>query len=227
MGLGWGFGEGKSISLIDHALGKPVISEMLHGKSYEDKYAGIYAQAQQSKLAANAALYKGLSAINQGYGSAQQAIQQQGAVATKQLMDSEREAIERARQDMIARGMNDPVALAGITRGLQGKTSDALNQLNALIAGQNSNVRIAQGQDRARIHGAISQNEMGLGAMGTQIGLNTQYGQQGGILGDVLGLVGMLYGGGMFGGGGGSGGGASGGYPLQYGSGSMVPPTNY
>lgn len=207
MSLGWGFGKGKSISVFDHLVGKPVIAEMIHGKDYSDEQMALWNKAIGSMNApygaARASLARALESINKGYANAESSITQQGAVATKALLDREKQNLASVKQSSIDRGIYSSTVYDAMNRGVNADTNSALGELNAQLALLGSNVRIGKGMAQAGAYNQIAgleQNRMGyLANLGAGAAANVQQGAQGGYGGDILGMLGMIYGGGWFG----------------------------
>lgn len=190
----WGVGEGQSFSLMDHLLGKGVIHSALWGKSYEDKYAGIGHQLGGQHALSQAALLKGQQAIKRGFGGAQDALNLQGGVATKALLDREQQQLAGSKQSMISRGLYDSTAQDAAVRGINADTNQGLAGLNASLAQLHSNIKIGEGQALADSYGNMAASEDNYNNLLLQLGLNTQYGEQGGAAGLVGGIFGSLFG---------------------------------
>jgi hypothetical protein len=191
------------------------ITDFLFGKDYSGEYAKLGKGLMASKMASQTALQRSLGAINRGYGNAQSALTAQGAVATKMLLDREQQALAGSKQDMISRGLYSTTAQDASARGVSMDASLALNELNAAFGQLHSNVKIQKAQDIASVYGAMSQNTTNYAQMALNLGLNTQYGQQGGFGNAILGILGMWLGGGFGAAAGAIGGGASTSKPVD------------
>lgn len=189
MALGWGFGEGKSISVFDHLVGKPVIAEMIHGKDYSSEYAKLGQGLSQSKALSNAALMKALAAIDKGYGNADSALAMQGSVATKAILDRERQNLAASKNSLIDRGLYSTTTADAVNRGITSATNQDLNSLAAELASLGSNIKISHAQDVAGLYGGVSGNEQNYAQLALTLGLNTEYGKQGGMGGSILGSI--------------------------------------
>lgn len=173
------------------------LTELLLGKSYQFEYDKLGKQLDLSKMASQAALRRSIGAINRGYGNAQSALQAQGAAATQMILDRERQNLAGSQQSMISRGLYSTTAQDAMARGQSMDASRALNEVNASFAQLGSNVKIQQGQDLASVFAALAQNEQSYAGQKLQLGMNTQYGRQGGYGNAILGLLGMYFGGGF------------------------------
>ena len=196
MALGWGVGEGQSISVLDHIVGKPIISNLIHGESYENKYKALGNELRTSKGLSQASLFKALEAFKGGYGNADSFLSQQGSVATRAILDRERQSIASNKQGAIDRGLYSTTTYDALNRGTQSMTNNSLADLNAQLAGLGTNIKIGEGQALAGVHGALAQNETNYANMLLSLGLNTEYGRQGGMGAGIFGLLGGLFGGG-------------------------------
>lgn len=192
MAMGWGFGEGESISVFDHLTGKNTIHKLIHGQSYEDKYKGIGDQLSGMHGSAKASLYKALAAIQSSYGGAQNALNMQGGVATKQLLDREQRSLASSQQSMVSRGLYDSTAFDASQRGIAADTNSGLAELNAQLAQIGSNLKISEGQDIAGAYGNLANLDQNYQQLLLQLGLNTEYGEQGGMGGLASGILGSI-----------------------------------
>jgi hypothetical protein len=172
----------------------------LTGKDYEYKYKNIGRQLAGYQGSAQASLQHALAAIQHGYGGAQDSINMGGSYATKQLLDREKQGFAQNQQSAISRGLYDSTAFDAGQRGISADTNNALAGLNAQLAQLGSNVKIGQGQAEAGVYGQMSQADQNYEQLLLQLGLNTQYGKQGGAGNAVLSLIGGLFGGGGGGG---------------------------
>lgn len=202
-GGGWG-------ALI--GLGAAAASpEGLYGKDYSGEQKALWNKAIGSLSAphgaAQVSLSRALASINKGYSNAESAITQQGAVATKALLDREKQNLASAKQSAMNRGIYSSTVYDAMNRGVNADTNSALADLNAQLALLGSNVRIGQGQAQAGAYGqmaGLEQNYMQmLASLGAGKAANVEQGYQGGYMDDILGMLGMGFGSGGFGGGGG------------------------
>jgi hypothetical protein len=173
------------------------------GKDYSGEQSALWDSAIKGmKLpygSAQASLYKALGAIDKGYGNAQSALTQQGAVATKALLDREKAQMGVNKQSLQDRGLYSSTVYDAVNRGTTSDTNAALSDLNAQLAMLGSNVKISQGQAQANVLGQISglhQNYMqSIASLGAGKAANVQQGKQGGYGDDIIGMLGMIYGG--------------------------------
>lgn len=189
----WGTGEGQSLSVFDHLTGGNSVHQLIHGKSYEDKYKEIGQGVSSVHGAAQGYLQKALQAIHGGYGDAQTAINMGGSVATKALLDREKQSMAGSQQSLISRGLYDSTATDAASRGISSDTNNALAGLQAQLAQLSSNVKIGEAQDTAGAYGNLAQNEQQYNQLLLSLGLNTEYGEQGGMGGLIGGIVGSIF----------------------------------
>lgn len=197
MGKGWGLntwgtGEGQSLSLFDHITGGNTIHSLIHGQSYEDKYKGIGDQLGNVHGSAQASLQKALAAIQGGYKGANDAVQMGGAVATRALLDREKQSMAQNQQSSISRGLYSSTAFDASQRGITSDTNRSLSELQATLAQMGSNLKIGEGQAVAGAYGNMAQSDQQYAQMLLQLGLNTQYGEQGGMGGLLGGVIGSF-----------------------------------
>lgn len=190
--------------------GANLLTEGLFGKDYSGDQGALWKKAMASTQgpysAAQASLAKALAASDKGYANAQSALTQQGAVATKALLDRERQNLASAKQSSMDRGIYSSTVYDAMNRGVNADTNSALSDLNAQLALLGSNIRIGQGQAQAGIYqnlaGLHQQQASTLAGLGAGRAQFTQQGRQGGYFDDILGMLGMIYGNGGFGTGG-------------------------
>jgi len=191
--MGWGTGEGESLSVFDHATGTNTIHKLIHGQSYEDKYKQIGQNLGGLHGANQAWLMKALRAIQGGYGGAQNALNMQGALGTKAIVDRERQALAGNDQNMISRGLYSSTAATAGQRGITQDTNDSLASLNAQLAQIGSNIKIDEGQALAGAFGNFAGENSNYGNQLLNLGLNTEYGEQGGSGGLIAGILGSVF----------------------------------
>jgi hypothetical protein len=164
----------------------------VQGKMYDTAMAGV----KSSQASSQAALMKALGAIQNGYGSAQGALTQQGGIATKALLDREKASLGANTQSMISRGMYGSTALDSGQRGITSDTNSALAELSSMLAQIGSNIEIGQGQAIAGAYGDIANSEQGYAGLLGQIGVSkaqgVEQGRQGGIM-DIIGQIAGMY----------------------------------
>jgi hypothetical protein len=190
--MGWGIGEGQSLSVFDHIVGKPIIHGLLHGQSYQGEYDKIGKGLSDIHGANQAWLTKALRASQMGYGDAQNALGMQGALGTKAILDREKQALAGNDQSMISRGLYSTTAANAGARGITQDTNDSLASLNAQLATIGSNIKINEGQALAGAYGNFASENQNYANQYLNLGLNTQYGEQGGMANLVAGIFGSL-----------------------------------
>ena len=166
------------------------LGNLLFGKDYggkQSKDLGKWSSQVATQYgSANAALLKQLGAIQKGYGNAHKALQLQGSLGTKAIMDQSKQSYAGNAQDATSRGLYGTTALDAANRGTGYATNDALAGLNAQLGQLGADLEMGQGQAEAGVYGnlaGVNQNyasvlaQLGLGELGGK-----QYGKQGGLL---------------------------------------------
>lgn len=172
----------------------PGVEQLFTGKSYEYKYKDLEKKLGSFQNANQAWLMHALEASQKGYGNADAAITQQGALGTKALLDREKQGLAGNQQNMISRGLYSTTATDANNRAITNDTNQGLNELESQLALMRSNVAIGKGQAEAAGYGALAQSNQNYEQLLLSLGLNTEYGKQGGIGNAVLSLIGGLFG---------------------------------
>lgn len=171
------------------------VTDFLLGTSYESKYDKLGKNLLTQKGLSQASLYKALAAIKAGYGNADAAITQQGSVATRAILDRERQMRAGNKQSALDRGIYSTSTYDAMNRGTAAATNNALADMNAQLAQLGVNTKISEGQAIAGAYGGLAQNASNYDQMLLSLGLNTEYGRQGGYLDDIIGIFGTFAGG--------------------------------
>ena len=175
-------------------------ARLLLGKDYGPEQKALYDEAIKSvggaHGASQAALYHALSAIHRGYSGAQGALNMQGGLATKEILDREKQSLGSSQQSMISRGLYDTSAQDNAQRGITSDTNNALASLNAQLAQLGSNIKISEAQDTAGVYGQLASSDTQYAALLAQLGLGkaggVEQGRQGGFAGLAAGIIGSI-----------------------------------
>lgn len=211
-----GFNPFKKLKKLGSGMLNPMSalgdSSFLMGKDYSGKQKAdilgvlgpLKGQLGMQNAAAHAATLKQLGAIQQGYGAANKALQMQGALGTKSILDQSKQAYAQNIQSLQQRGLSNTTTLDAANRASGYATNDALSQLTAQLATLGGNLAIGQGQGEAGVYGQMAGLNQNYSSLLAQLGLaqlgatqNVQYGKQGGALPGLMNLGGQVLGKGL------------------------------